>query len=78
MKPQTKQVLSALVMAVAGAAATAVEQAIANPPFTLHSLLNVAGIGAMLGLVHFIPTLGTKDVIAEKVQESLKTTIPNQ
>lgn len=66
MTPKQKQALSGLLVAVAGAAGAAVEQALTNPPFTLHSLLMAAGAGALLGLVHYLPTLGTKAAIEAK------------
>ncbi len=67
LSPKTKQVLSGLLAAVGTSAALAVEQALANPPFTLAMLLHVAEIGGLVGLAHFLPTLGTKAAIAEQV-----------
>ncbi len=66
LTPKQKQALSGLTVAVLGAAAA--EQALSNPPFTLRSLLMSAGIGALLGLVHYIPTLGTKAAVEAKAQ----------
>lgn len=66
MTPSQKQALSGLAVAILGAAGTAIEQALSNPPFTLRSLLMAAGVGALLGLVHYLPTLGTKAVVQAK------------
>ncbi len=68
MTPQQKQALSGLLVAVLGAVGVAVEQALANPPVTLNGLLKAAGVGALLGLVHYIPTLGTKAVVQAKAE----------
>lgn len=68
MNPQMKQWLSGLGVAVLGAACVAVEQAIATPPFTLHSLLVAASVGAFAGLVHRLPALGTAQATEAKVQ----------
>jgi 1-aminocyclopropane-1-carboxylate deaminase/D-cysteine desulfhydrase-like pyridoxal-dependent ACC family enzyme len=76
ISPSTKQLLSGLAVAVAGAAATAVEQAIANPPFTWRTLLAAAGVGALAGLVHRLPALGTKEaVITSTLQGNEQATV---
>jgi len=68
LSPKQKQALSGLAMGVASAAAMSVEQALTNPPFTLRSLLTAATVGAFAGLVHWLPTLGTKEVVEQKAQ----------
>lgn len=67
LSPTTKQVLSGLAVGVLSASLAAVEQALANPPFTVRTLLLAACAGAVAGLVHFLPALGTKDKIEAKV-----------
>ena len=67
ISPKTKQVLSGLLVGVGSAAAVAVEQAIANPPFTLTTLWHAAAAGAFAGFVHYLPTLGTQQVEADKL-----------
>lgn len=64
--PKTKQVLSGLLVGVGSAAAVAVEQAIANPPFTLTTLWHAAAAGAFAGLVHYLPAFGTADAATQK------------
>lgn len=68
LSPGQKQALSGFLMAIGTAAATAVEQAIANPPVTLHSVIVAVGMGSLLGLVHYLPALGTADVVQAKAE----------
>ena len=75
LSPSQKQALSGLAVAVLGAAGTAVEQALANPPFTWESLLKAAVVGALLGLVHRIPALGTAAKVDERAAEKVAALI---
>ena len=78
ISPKTKQILSGLVVGVASAAGFAVEQALASPPFTLHSLLVAAGVGALTGLVHYLPTLGTKAATQAEVVKTVAAIVEKE
>lgn len=67
LSPTQKQNLSGLAVAVLTGALAALEQALASPPFTLRSLEIALVAGAVGGLVHRIPALGTEQAVATKL-----------
>jgi chromosomal replication initiation ATPase DnaA len=68
LSPSQKQAISVAGMTVLGAAAAAVEQALANPPFTFRSLLVAGGVGAMVGVSHLLQTWGSAAKVEAKVE----------
>lgn len=69
MNANLQKFLSGLAVAAVTAAATAIEQAASNPPFTLHTLLVAAGVGALVGALHYIPAVGTKEAVIKSLLE---------
>lgn len=69
LSPKQKQALSGLAVALLTGACVALEEALRNPPFTLRMLLSAALVGAIGGVLHRIPALGTEQAVVEKIIE---------
>lgn len=78
MSPNQKQALSGLIVGIAVGALGAIEQALANPPFTLRSLGVAAAAGAVAGIVHWLPALGTKEKVEAKVAERVAEVVTKE
>ena len=63
MTPQTKQLLSALAVAILGAIVTTLVPYVAHLPLAWEGLANAVLVGA----AHYLPTLGTKDATRAEV-----------
>jgi len=78
--PSQKQALSGFVVGVLSAALVALEQALANPPFTLRGLAIAAAAGAVGGIAHYLPAFGTaakvEQAVASRVAEVISKEAP--
>ncbi|HEY6824147.1 MAG TPA: hypothetical protein VI195_06880 [Steroidobacteraceae bacterium] len=67
MTPQTKQLLSALGVAILGAIITTLVPYVAHLPVAWQGIVNAA----LVGVAHYLPTLGTKDVTRAEVTKQV-------
>lgn len=67
MTPQTKQLLSAIGVAILGAIVTTLVPYVAHLPLAWQGVANAV----LVGVAHYLPTLGTKDVTRAEVTKQV-------